>query len=70
MGDSIVRHIRAMLAEGKVHTQCFPGAYVLDVSVQISAILKGDESFAAVVILDEATKGSVDFFSLNKCLLS
>ncbi len=39
-----------MLAEGKVHTHCLPGARVLDVSVQIPAILKDDESVAAVVI--------------------
>ncbi len=50
IGDSIVRHIRAMLAEGKVHTLCCPGARVLDVSVQIPVILKDDESVAAVVI--------------------
>ncbi len=50
IGDSIVRHVRAMLAEGKVHTHCLPGARVLDVSVQIPAILKDDESVAAVVI--------------------
>ncbi len=50
IGDSIVRHIRATLAEGKVHTHGLPGARVLDVSVQISAILKDDESVAAVVI--------------------
>ncbi len=49
IGDSIVRHVRATLAEGKVHTHCLPGARVLDVSVQIPAILK-DESVAAVVI--------------------
>uniref|UniRef100_A0A671QCJ1 Uncharacterized protein n=1 Tax=Sinocyclocheilus anshuiensis TaxID=1608454 RepID=A0A671QCJ1_9TELE len=42
VGDSIVRHVRATLAEGKVHTHCFPGARVLDVSAQIPAILKGD----------------------------
>ncbi len=30
--------------EGKVHTLCFPGACVLDVSVQIPVISKGDES--------------------------
>ncbi len=48
--DSIVRHICAMLAEGKVHTHCFPGARVLDVSAQIPVILKGDESVATVVI--------------------
>ncbi len=40
-GDSIVRHVCAKLAEGKVHTHCFPGARVLDVSVQIPAILRG-----------------------------
>ncbi len=50
VGDSIVRHIRATLAEGKVRTHCFPGARVLDVSAQIPAILKGNESVAAVVI--------------------
>ncbi len=50
IGDSIVRHVRATLAEGKVHTHCLPGARVLDVSVQIPTILKDDESVAAVVI--------------------
>ncbi len=50
IGDSIVRHVRATLAEGKVYTHCLPGARVLDVSVQIPAILKDDESVAAVVI--------------------
>ncbi len=54
IGDSIVRHVRATLAEGKVHTHCFPGALVLDVSVQILAILKDDESVAAIaaVVID------------------
>uniref|UniRef100_A0A8C1MMX7 SGNH hydrolase-type esterase domain-containing protein n=1 Tax=Cyprinus carpio TaxID=7962 RepID=A0A8C1MMX7_CYPCA len=50
VGDSIVRHVRAMLAEGKVHTHCFPGARVLDVSAQIPAILKADESPRVVVL--------------------
>ncbi len=50
VGDSIVRHVRATLAEGKVHTHCFPGARVLDVSAQIPAILKDDESVGAVVL--------------------
>ncbi len=48
--DSIVRHVRATLAEGKVHTYCFPDARVLDVSVLIPTILKDDESVAVVVI--------------------
>uniref|UniRef100_A0A9J8ANN7 SGNH hydrolase-type esterase domain-containing protein n=1 Tax=Cyprinus carpio carpio TaxID=630221 RepID=A0A9J8ANN7_CYPCA len=48
--DSIVRHVRATLAEGKVHTHCFPGARVLNVSAQIPAILKADESPRAVVL--------------------
>ncbi len=48
--NRIIRHIRAMLAEGKVHTHCFPGARVLDVSAQIPAILKGDESVRSVVL--------------------
>ncbi len=26
VGDSIIWHVRATLAEGKVHTHCFPGA--------------------------------------------
>uniref|UniRef100_A0A9J7WY66 Uncharacterized protein n=1 Tax=Cyprinus carpio carpio TaxID=630221 RepID=A0A9J7WY66_CYPCA len=50
VGDSIVRHVLATLAEGKVHTHCFPGARVLDVSAQIPAILKADESPRAVVL--------------------
>uniref|UniRef100_A0A8C2FBU8 SGNH hydrolase-type esterase domain-containing protein n=1 Tax=Cyprinus carpio TaxID=7962 RepID=A0A8C2FBU8_CYPCA len=50
VGDSIDRHVRATLAEGKVHTHCFPGARVLDVSAQIPAILKADESPRAVVL--------------------
>uniref|UniRef100_A0A9J8BQ77 SGNH hydrolase-type esterase domain-containing protein n=1 Tax=Cyprinus carpio carpio TaxID=630221 RepID=A0A9J8BQ77_CYPCA len=44
------RSVRATLAEGKVHTHCFPGARVLDVSAQIPAILKADESPRAVVL--------------------
>ncbi len=35
---------------GKVHTHSFPGARVLDVSAQILAILKGDESVGSVVL--------------------
>ncbi len=50
IGDSIVWHVRATLAEGKVYTHCFPGACVLDVSAQTPEILKDDESVAAVVI--------------------
>ncbi len=46
----IVRHVRATLAEGKVHTHCFPGASVLNVSAQIHTILKEDESFGSVVL--------------------
>ncbi len=42
IGDSIVRHVRATLAESKVHTHCFPDAPVLDVSAQIPKILKDD----------------------------
>ncbi len=44
VGDSIVRHVRATLAEGEVRTHCFPGARVLYVSAQIPTILKDDES--------------------------
>ncbi len=39
-----------IVAEGKVHTHCFPGARVLDVSAQIPAIMKDDGSVTAVVI--------------------
>ncbi|KAK3542574.1 hypothetical protein QTP86_030521 [Hemibagrus guttatus] len=48
IGDSIVRHIRATAAKGKVHTRCFPGARVLDVSAQVPAILK--KNIGAVVL--------------------
>ncbi len=48
IGDSIVRHVRATLAEGKVHTHSFLDVRVLDVSAQIPAILKDDESIAAI----------------------
>ncbi len=41
--DSIVRQVCTTLAEGKVHTPCIPGACVLNVSVQIPGILKGNE---------------------------
>uniref|UniRef100_A0A9J7XIZ4 Uncharacterized protein n=1 Tax=Cyprinus carpio carpio TaxID=630221 RepID=A0A9J7XIZ4_CYPCA len=50
VGNSIVRHVSAALAKGNVHTHCFPGACVLDVSVQISMILKGNERICAVVL--------------------
>ncbi|KAK3507556.1 hypothetical protein QTP70_028451 [Hemibagrus guttatus] len=40
IGDSIVRHVRATAAKGKVHTRCLPGARVLNVSAQVPAILK------------------------------
>ncbi len=50
VGDSIVRYVRATLAEGKVHTHCFPGDRVLYVSAQIPAILKGDESVGSVML--------------------
>ncbi|KAL0199122.1 hypothetical protein M9458_007662, partial [Cirrhinus mrigala] len=50
VGDSIVQYVRATLAKGKVHTHCFPGACVLDVPVQIPAILKDGESVSAIVL--------------------
>uniref|UniRef100_A0A9J8BR06 SGNH hydrolase-type esterase domain-containing protein n=1 Tax=Cyprinus carpio carpio TaxID=630221 RepID=A0A9J8BR06_CYPCA len=78
VGDSIVRHVRATLAEGKVHTQCFPGACVLDVSAQIPAILKADESPRAVVLhagVNDTTQRQTetlkrDFRSLNETVRS
>ncbi|KAK3570992.1 hypothetical protein QTP86_033394, partial [Hemibagrus guttatus] len=48
IGDSIVRHVRASTAKGKVHTRCLPGARVLDVSAQVPAILK--KNIGAVVL--------------------
>ncbi|KAK3518403.1 hypothetical protein QTP86_003402 [Hemibagrus guttatus] len=48
IGDSIVRHVRATAAKGKVHTRCLPGARVLDVSAQVPAILK--KNIGAVVL--------------------
>ncbi|KAK3538728.1 hypothetical protein QTP86_014321, partial [Hemibagrus guttatus] len=48
IGDSIVRHIRATTAKGKVRTRCLPGARVLDVSAQVPAILK--KNSGAVVL--------------------
>ncbi|KAL0148906.1 hypothetical protein M9458_055710 [Cirrhinus mrigala] len=50
VADSIVRYVRATLAKGKVHTHCFPGARVLDVSAQIPAILKDGESVGAIAL--------------------
>ncbi|XP_053091022.1 uncharacterized protein LOC128318539 isoform X2 [Pangasianodon hypophthalmus] len=49
IGDSIVRHVRATTAKGKVRTHCFPGARVLDVAAQIPAILNG-KNIGAVVL--------------------
>ncbi len=42
--------IQLLLNKKKKKKHCLPGARVLDVSVQIPAILKDDESVAAVVI--------------------
>ncbi|KAK3554111.1 hypothetical protein QTP70_019212, partial [Hemibagrus guttatus] len=48
IGDSIVWHVRATVAKGKVRTCCLPGARVLDVSAQVPAILK--KNIGAVVL--------------------
>ncbi|KAK3562919.1 hypothetical protein QTP86_011097 [Hemibagrus guttatus] len=48
IGDSIVRHVRATAAKGKVRTRCLPGARVLDVSAQVPTILK--KNIGAVVL--------------------
>ncbi|XP_056616206.1 uncharacterized protein LOC130431283 isoform X1 [Triplophysa dalaica] len=50
IGDSIVRNVRASFNEGKVRTHCFPGARVLDVSAQVTSILKEDARVGAVVL--------------------
>ncbi|MCJ8732129.1 hypothetical protein PDJAM_G00207530, partial [Pangasius djambal] len=49
IGDSIVRHVRATTAKGKVRTCCFPGARVLDVVAQVPAILN-KKNIGAVVL--------------------
>ncbi|KAK3570043.1 hypothetical protein QTP86_009588 [Hemibagrus guttatus] len=48
IGDSIVWHVCATAAKGKVCTRCLPGARVLDVSAQLPAILK--KNIGAVVL--------------------
>ncbi|KAK3545590.1 hypothetical protein QTP70_008131 [Hemibagrus guttatus] len=48
IGDSIVQHIRATAAKGKVRTRCLPGARVPDVSAQVPAIL--NKNIRAVVL--------------------
>ncbi|KAK3517245.1 hypothetical protein QTP70_001429 [Hemibagrus guttatus] len=48
IGDSIVWHVRATVAKGKVRTRCLPGARVLNVSAQVPMILK--KNIGAVVL--------------------
>ncbi|KAK3564318.1 hypothetical protein QTP86_012405 [Hemibagrus guttatus] len=48
IGESIVRHVRATAAKGKVRTRCLSSARVLDVSAQVPAILKNN--IGAVVL--------------------
>ncbi|KAK3549804.1 hypothetical protein QTP86_010261 [Hemibagrus guttatus] len=48
IGDSIVRHVCATAAKGKVCTRCLPGARVLDVSAQVPTILK--KNIGAVIL--------------------
>ncbi|XP_057183570.1 uncharacterized protein LOC130550182 [Triplophysa rosa] len=51
IGDSIVRNVRASFTQGKVRTHCFPGALdVLDVSAQVTAILKDNANVGAVAL--------------------
>ncbi|XP_057216804.1 uncharacterized protein LOC130570493 [Triplophysa rosa] len=50
IGDSFFRNVRASSTKGKVHTHCFPGARVLDVSEQVPAILKDDANVGAIVL--------------------
>ncbi|XP_058237125.1 uncharacterized protein LOC131347183 isoform X2 [Hemibagrus wyckioides] len=47
-GNSIVRHVHATAAEGKVHTCCFPGARFVDVAAQVPVIL--NKNIGAVVL--------------------
>ncbi|KAK3506222.1 hypothetical protein QTP70_009283 [Hemibagrus guttatus] len=48
IGDSIVWHVYATAAKGKVCTHCLPGARVLDVAAQLPAIL--NKNIGAVVL--------------------
>ncbi|KAK3557638.1 hypothetical protein QTP70_032299, partial [Hemibagrus guttatus] len=48
IGDSIVRHVHATVAKGKVRTRRLPGARVLDFYAQVPAILK--KNIGAVVL--------------------
>ncbi|KAL0190074.1 hypothetical protein M9458_017173, partial [Cirrhinus mrigala] len=50
VGDSIVWYVRATLPKGKVHTHCFLGARVLNVSAQIPTILKDGKSVGMIVL--------------------
>ncbi|XP_048057796.1 uncharacterized protein LOC125275138 isoform X2 [Megalobrama amblycephala] len=50
IGDSIVCHVHATTAKGKVRSHCFPGAHVLDVTVQVPVILNAAENIGAVVL--------------------
>uniref|UniRef100_A0A9J7Y213 Uncharacterized protein n=1 Tax=Cyprinus carpio carpio TaxID=630221 RepID=A0A9J7Y213_CYPCA len=62
----IIRHVRATLAEGKVHTHCFPGARVLDVSAQIGS---GPDTMivAAGVVLRFSIRLLKSLFSVSVC---
>lgn len=74
IGDSIASHVLATSAKGKVHSHCFPGAHVLDVAVQVPAILNGDESIGDVALhaevnnirLQQTEVLKLDFRSLIK----
>ncbi|KAI2644996.1 GDSL lipase [Labeo rohita] len=70
VGHFIVRYVRATLAKGKVHTHCFPGARVLDVSAQIPAILKDGESIGAIVLHAGVKVLKRDFSSLIETVRS
>ncbi|KAK3515325.1 hypothetical protein QTP70_014456, partial [Hemibagrus guttatus] len=48
IGDSIVWHVRATAAKGKLCTRCLSGARVLDVAAQVPTILK--KNIGAVVL--------------------
>ncbi|XDV33078.1 hypothetical protein PO909_003646 [Leuciscus waleckii] len=50
IGDSIVRHVHATLGKSKVHSHCFPGARVSEITASVPEILNGDERVGTVVL--------------------
>ncbi|KAK3534567.1 hypothetical protein QTP86_016652 [Hemibagrus guttatus] len=56
IGDSIVWHICATSAKGRVHTHCLPGACVLDVAAQTEILKKDFRSLVETVRTTSPTR--------------